>query len=150
MYSLDYTEAKTLQLTNDAFFYLYQGEELLDEGNMAEVEEVLSMFPNGFEVEESWAEVPQTDLIAAVFIPYTEECLNYDEYIELCKGYELQIKWLAPALIQVWKHNRRVGTRIECGPFEVRTNQWGNRYFEIPSANSRQPSIFFLKHFKKR
>ncbi len=150
MYSLDYSKAETLQLTNDAFFYLYQGEELLDEGNMAEVEEVLSMFPNGFEVEESWAEVPQTDLIAAVFIPYIEERLNYDEYDELCKGYELQIKWLAPELIQVWRHNRRAGTRIECGPFEVRTNQWGNRYFEIPSVSNRQPSIFFLKHFKKR
>ena len=147
MYSLDYSKAETLQLTNDAFFYLYQGEELLDEGNMAEVEEVLSMFPNGFEVEESWAEVPQTDLIAAVFIPYIEERLNYDEYDELCKGYELQIKWLAPELIQVWRHNRRAGTRIECGPFEVRTNQWGNRYFEIPSVSNRQPSIFFLKHF---
>ena len=150
MYSLDYSKRVSLQLTNDAFFYLYQGEELLDEGNMAEVEEVLSMFPNGFEVEESWAEVPQTDLIAAVFVPYIEEQIDYDEYDELCKGYELQIKWRGPALIQVWRHNRRAGTRTECGPFEVRTNQWGNRYFEIPPVTGKQPSVFFLKHFKKR
>lgn len=150
MYSLDYSRAVPLQLTNDAFFYLYQGEELLDEGNMPEVEEVLDMFPSGFEVEEGWAEIPQTDLISAVFIPYIEEQVDYDEYDELCKGYELQIKWLESGLIKVWKHNRRAGTRIECGPFEVRTNQWGHRYFEIPPTVSKQPSVFFLKHFKKR
>lgn len=150
MYSLDYSKAVPLQLTNDAFFYLYQGEELLDEGNMPEVEEVFSMFPNGFEVEEGWAEIPQTDLISAVFIPYIEEQVDYDEYDELCKGYELQIKWLEPGLIKVWTHNRRAGVRSERGVLEVRTNQWGHRYFEIPPTVGRQPSIFFLKHFKKR
>lgn len=150
MYSLDYSKAITLQLTNDAFFYLYQGEELLDEGNMAEVEEVLAMFPEGFEVDQNWAEVPQTDLISAVFIPYIEEQIDYDEYCELCKGYELQIKWVTPSAIKIWRHNRNIGLRTEDGPFEVRTNQWGHRYFEIPPVSGGQSSVFFLKHFSKK
>jgi hypothetical protein len=53
-YKLDATKAVTLQISNDSFWYLYQEEEMIDEDNMEEAQEVMSMFPNGFIIKDDF------------------------------------------------------------------------------------------------
>ena len=45
---LDYSKKQTLQISNDAFCFLYYGEEPLDEDNLEEANEVSEMFSNNF------------------------------------------------------------------------------------------------------
>ena len=52
-----------MQISNDAFYYLYYGEEPLDDENMEEAQEIADMFPNGFVIEDNWENVDDTDLI---------------------------------------------------------------------------------------
>ena len=74
MFRLDTTKATTLQISNDAFWYLYQEEEMIDEDNMEEAEEVMSMFPNGFIIKDNYKVVDdEPDLIECTFIPYIED-----------------------------------------------------------------------------
>lgn len=94
MFKLDYAQKRIMQISNDAFFYLKDDEEPLDDSNIDEALEILNMFPNGFYIEENWAYVNDTDLVEASFIPYIEEAWSFDEYIDLFNDWQLQIKWL--------------------------------------------------------
>lgn len=41
---LDYSKKQTLQISNDAFYFLYYGEEPLDEDNLEEANELSTAF----------------------------------------------------------------------------------------------------------
>ena len=116
-FRLDYSKAQTMQISNDAFFFITEEEELLDEENLEEAQEVLSMFPNGFYVEENWKPVEDSDLIEATFIPYVKDEDNWDEYQNLTKYLQMQIKWLDANHIRVWWYNCQKGTRELQGDF---------------------------------
>lgn len=93
MYKLDYSKKQVLQLSNDAFFYLKEEEEPLDEDNLDEANEIISMFPKGFHIDEGWKYVEDSDMVEATFIPYIDDDWQFDEYIDLFNGWQLQIKW---------------------------------------------------------
>ena len=107
MYKLDYNKKITIQLSNDAFFYLKDGEELIDDANADEVAEIIAMFEfeNGYYIEDSWQYVNDSDLIEATFVPYVEEQWDFDEYIDLFNGWQLQIKWLNTELVRARLYN---------------------------------------------
>ena len=67
---LDYSKKQTLQISNDAFYFLYYGEEPLDENNLEEANDVSEMFSNNFYIEDDWKAVDDSDLIECTFIPY--------------------------------------------------------------------------------
>lgn len=71
-YRLDSSKAETRYLSNDAFFWLKDEDDPIDEENLEEAYEILAMFPNGFVIQDKWKYV-DNDLIEAVFIPYVEE-----------------------------------------------------------------------------
>ena len=122
-FRLDYSKAQTMQISNDAFFFITEEEEPLDEENLEEAQEVLSMFPNGFYVEENWKPVEDSDLIEATFIPYVEDEDDWDEYQDLTKYLQMQIKWLDANHIRIWWYNCQKGTReLQCD-FKVYINQ---------------------------
>lgn len=152
MYKLNYSQAQVLQLSNDAFFYLKEEEEPLDEENLEEAQEVLQMFPAGFIIEDDWKPVDGTDMIEAKFVPYTEDNDDYDLCQELAKGTQLQLKWLNQEKTQarVWRSSDYKGTRELYGDFEVKQNNRGLWYFEKGVPRSGKWSMFFLKHFKTR
>ena len=52
-FRLDYSQQQTMQISNDAFFYLLEEEEPLDEENLEEAYEILALFPHGFNIEEN-------------------------------------------------------------------------------------------------
>ena len=122
-FRLDYSKAQTMQISNDAFFFITEEEEPLDEENLEEAQEVLSMFPNGFYVEENWKPVEDSDLIEATFIPYVEDEDDWDEYQDLTKYLQMQIKWLDANHIRIWWYNCQKGTRELQGDFKVYINQ---------------------------
>ena len=66
---LDYSKKQTLQISNDAFCFLYYGEEPLDEDNLEEANEVSEMFSKKLYIEEDWKTVNASDLIENNFIP---------------------------------------------------------------------------------
>ena len=57
LFLLDRSKTLELQISNDAFFYLLEEEEPLDEANLEEAQEILAMFPNGFVIEDGWKPV---------------------------------------------------------------------------------------------
>lgn len=153
-FKLDYSKAQTMQISNDAFFFVTEEEEPLDEENLEEAQEILNMFPNGFYVEENWKSVEDSDLIEATFIPYVEDNDDWDEYQNLTKYLQMQIKWLDTNHIRVWWYNCQKGTRELQGDFKVYTNQYGLKCFHTGKQNkefeSGKMSLYFLKHFSKR
>lgn len=153
-FKLDYSKAQTMQISNDAFFFITEEEELLDEENLEEAQEILSMFPNGFYVKENWKPVENSDLIEATFIPYVEDNDDWDEYQDLTKYLQMQIKWLDANHIRAWQYNSQNGTRELRGDFKVYTNQHGFKCFYTGEQNKEfepgKMSLYFLKYFNKR
>lgn len=88
---LDYSKKQTLQISNDAFYFLYYGEEPLDENNLEEANDVSEMFSNNFYIEDDWKAVDDSDLIECTFIPYIEDQADYDEYEDLTRHIQQQI-----------------------------------------------------------
>lgn len=152
-FKLDYSKAQTMQISNDAFFFITEEEEPLDEENLEEAQEVLSMFPNGLYVEENWKPVEDSDLIEATFIPYVEDEDDWDEYQDLTKYIQMQIKWLDANHIRVWWFNNQTGTRELRGDFKVYTNKYGLKCFHAGNQDedfvTGKMSLYFLKNFKK-
>ena len=94
MYKLDYSKKQVLQLSNDAFFYLKEEDDPLDEDNLDEAIEIIGMFPNGFHIDDDWKYVEDSDMVEATFIPYIDDEWQFDEYKDLFNGWQLQIKWV--------------------------------------------------------
>lgn len=151
-FRLNYDKAQTMQISNDAFFFITKKEEPLDEENLKEAQDVLNMFPNGFYIEENWKLVEDSDLIEATFIPYIDD--DWDEYQDLTKYIQMQIKWLDANHIRVWWYNREKGTREIQGDFNVYTNRHGFKYFHTGEQDKEfvpeKMSLYFLKNFNKR
>lgn len=150
MYKLDYDKAITLQLTNDAFFYLKNDEEPLDEENIEEAIEVQNMFPHGYVIEDSWKEVPDTDLIEAIFIPYVQvnDFERCDAYLNLAQDIRLELKYLKNNRIKVWWVNDRKNLRNLYGEFDIQINKYKLEYFEKGDISQGKGSMFFLRDFK--
>ena len=150
---LDYSKKQTLQISNDAFYYLYYGEEPLDESNLEEAKEVSEMFSNNFYIEDNWKAVDYSDLIECTFIPYIEDKSDYDEYCDLTKYIQMQIKWLDTNHVRVWWFNGQTGTKELKGDFKVYANEYGHRCFHTGNQDEEfrtgEMSLYFLKNFKK-
>ena len=149
-FKLDYSKKQTIQLSNDAFYYLHYGEELLDESNLDEANEIGGMFPYGFYIEDDWKAVEDSDMIEATFIPFAKDDDDYDEYQDLNKYVQLQIKWVDLNHVNVWWCNVRKGTRELLGCFEVYTDKYGARCFQTGDYTIGKGSLFFMSGFKKR
>lgn len=153
-FRMDYSKKQVMQISNDAFYYLYYGEEPLDDENMEEAQEIADMFPNGFVIEDNWENVDDTDLIECTFVPYVKDDMDFDEYENLTKYIQLQIKWLDTNLIRAWWFYEQTGARELQGNFKVYTDKYGNRCFHTGEQDkdfvSGKMSLYFLKHFKKK
>ena len=138
MYKLDYSKAATLQISNDAFFYIYLGEDPLDDSNLEEADEVLGMFPNGFEIDDSWKTVENSDLIEATFIPYIKDASEYDMYYEMAKGYFWQIKFVHDnRAVKLWTYRDSTGERIYKGEFTLKRSPHKNALINFSTGDWR-------------
>lgn len=98
-----------LELSNDAFYCLYFGEDLIDDANIDEVNAVLAMFPNGFDIKDDWELLDNTGLVKATFIAKNKRPDWPEGYLELINGWLLLFKLLPDniALVQRWHESRR-------------------------------------------
>lgn len=153
---VDYSLAQEIQLSNDAFFYLKNGEQPLDEDNIEEAEEIRAMFPDGFEICDEWTPVEDSDMIEAIFVPYHAKENDYDEYHSLTNCEDVRIKWLDANTVRHWivgvDGKPRAGqVRGEC-ICKVYTSKYGGAYYETGNIGGSPPTgmMLFLKRFKKR
>ena len=140
-YKLDATKATTLQISNDSFWYLYQEDEMIDEDNMEEADEILSLFPNGFIIKDDFKIVDdEPDLIECTFIPYIEDIdINWDgeHVIVNSKGVRVDV-----LMFKIINHERcyirwmdeRDGRIFDEGEFEVEYDG-KNPWCKVPSKS---------------
>lgn len=151
MFYPDYSNKRTLQLSNDAFWYLYMGEEPIDTDNLEEAAEVMAMFPNGYEIEEGWEEIDDEGLIEAVFIPYKAEASRYDLKHVLSKYLELHLTWLDDTHTKatVMDYYPATGKSELYGTVDIKSTPKGLKYFEKGTLGKGDYSRFYLKHFSQ-
>lgn len=153
MYRLDKSKAETLQINNDAFYYIKDGEEPIDENSIEEADEIYEMFPNGFEIQGDWQAVDNTGMIEATFIPYVIDECEYDMYCELAEGYILRLKLCNDKRhIKLWSFTESTGAICYKGEYELRLSQLAKtRSIGFSTGNWRngQGCLFWLKQFKE-
>lgn len=142
-YRLDYENAQIVQMSNDAFFYILEDEEPLDEENFSEIHKLSKMFPYGFSVDSN-AKFTKAGMVEAKIIPYVKDDCDYDEYCDITKYVQIQIKWTGTSKINAWLFNSQKGTRELLGNFETYVNKFKNECFKVRGC------LFFLKNFKKK
>lgn len=154
---LNYERKETVRLTNDAFYYLFEGEEPLDEDNLAEALHLASLYPNGFRINDGWAAVEGSDLIECEIIPYEveeEETCDYDGYLEITKNCHLRIKHVNDNKIRLWRYYTQTAKQVYEGEFQLYTNEFGHVCFQTGPQNEEfQPGkacLYFLSNFEKR
>ena len=130
-YVLDPSKAETRFLSNDAFFWLKDEEEPLDESNLEEAEEIMQMFPNGFVIDDNWDyEKDEPDTIRATFIPYVQDnCNEWDGETRDAKenSFSFRFKVLAYNKCYARWSNDTTGKVIFEGECEVKyyaSNPW--------------------------
>lgn len=145
---LDYTKAKSLALTNDAFYYLLTGEEPLDEQNLTEATSIESEFSLGFYIQDDWQTLDK-GLVQCTIIPYQE--VQFDKAYPLTKYLDLAIKEISSEELEAYYHKHKTGEVEYLGKFKIRVNSYGHKYFytgdQALSFEPGRASMFFLKHF---
>ena len=153
-YRLAVEKKESLQISNDAFFYLLYGEDPLDEANLEEAKEITAKFPDGFEIGENWEAVEDSDLIEAEFTPYEKttqlEDFDFDLYEDMSSCLQHQLKWIEKNRVRSWFYYKDTGKRELHGDFDVYTNQKGLKCFKTGDYTSGKGCLFFIKRFKNK
>lgn len=153
-FKLEYSKKQKMQISNDAFFYLLEEEEMIDEKNLGEAQKILEMFPDGFYIEETWKPIKNSGYIECVFIPYVEKDIDFDKYLQLTSNTQMQIKCTSADTIKAWFCNVNTGEREFQGEFKVYTNDYGHKCFHTGDQSRKfeagKMSLYFLKHFKDK
>ena len=164
MFELNYDNASYCKLSNDAFFNILYGEEMLDEKNQAEVDALYAKYQNGFEIEEgTWDSLSGEDAgyVECTIIPYEESQYAYTHKIRWSNYTEMHIafntdkskvhirfgdipeKWLESS----GDEGRGFWGEEDC---EIKTNVYGNAYFEYGNSTHNPRSTMYLKRLKLR
>lgn len=155
-YKLDAQNAVTLQICNDTFWYLYQEEEMIDEDNMEEAQEVMSMFPNGFIIKDNFKVVDdEPDLIECTFVPYVQDIdivWDGEHVIHNSKGIRSDV-----FLFKIINHNRcyirwmdeRDGRIFREGEYDV-VYFGGNPWCQIPQKDQNRKQCSLIPMWGKQ
>lgn len=144
---LDINNKVQLQLSCDAFYLLYCGDEPLDDNNIEEADEIAAMFPYGFFIEDYDFVENDKSLIEAIFIPYRPSTFLADSYIQLTTSAKLEVRKLSDTELEYRLYDIDRGELQDIWarnivPIEV--NKYGRQFF-----TTRGGSIFYLKEFIK-
>ena len=168
---------ETFQLSNDAFYYLKDGEEPLVDEALDEALVVEAMYPDGFTILD-FKPLGDTGYIEARIGPkiiapksapkpvirqasnpgYNVEVVerNRKEYADsdevqmLSKVCRLDIVWLnvGHTILRAYWNRLDLGQRVVYGDFPLETTPKGLKYFQKTNPNGTF-SRFYLKHFNK-
>lgn len=168
---------ETFQLSNDAFYYLKDGEEPLVDEALDEALVVEALYPDGFTILD-FKPLGDTGYIEARIGPkiiaskpgpkpvirqasnpgYNTEVVerNRKEYADsdevqmLSKICRLDIVWLnaGHTMLRAYWNRLDLGKRVVYGDFPLETTPKGLKYFQKTNPNGTF-SRFYLKHFNK-
>lgn len=168
---------ETFQLSNDAFYYLKDGEEPLVDEALDEAFVVEAMYPEGFTILD-FKPLGDTGYIEArigpkIVMPKFEprpairqasnpgydteavernrkEYADSDEVQMLSKICRLEIVWLnaVHTMLRAYWNRLDLGKRVVYGDFPLETTPKGLKYFQKTNPNGTF-SRFYLKHFNK-
>lgn len=168
---------ETFQLSNDAFYYLKDGEEPLVDEALDEALVVEALYPDGFTILD-FKPLGNTGYIEARIGPkiiapksvpkpiisqyqdfgYNTEAVerNRKEYADsdavqmLSKICRLDIVWLnaGRTMLRAYWNRLDLGKRVVYGDFPLETTPKGLKYFQKTNPNGTF-SRFYLKHFNK-
>lgn len=109
MYELDSTKAKVHVLSNDAFFWLKDDEDPIDENAVDEALSILAEYQYGYIIKNDWKFI-DNGLIEATFVPYIDTLYCWDgEFrfntngsthspfvfkFKILNDYECEAKWI--------------------------------------------------------
>ena len=168
---------ETFQLSNDAFYYLKDGEEPLVDEALDEALVVEALYPDGFTILD-FKPLGDTGYIEArigpkVIAPKSapkpvvsrrqdfgynteaaernrKEYADSDEVQMLSKTCRLDIVWLnaGHTILRAYWNRLDLGKRVVYGDFPLETTSKGLKYFQKTNPNGTF-SRFYLKHFNK-
>lgn len=147
MVELDINNKMQLQMSCDAFYLLYCGEEPLDDANINEAEEIAAMFPDGFFIEDYDLVEEDKSLIEATFIPYRPSAFQADYYLQLTTTSRLEIHKLSDTELEYRLYNIDKGEKQDIwarNKVPIETNKYKLQFFK-----TRGGSIFYLRNFIK-
>lgn len=155
MYELNYAHAQYMKLSNDAFYALFYGEEMIDDSHQDEVDSILAQFPNGFEIEDdSWDELDGNDagLIECTIIPYEESAYAYTHQVKFFNNWVILIAPNADwSKLHIKHFNTLTGDEYGEEDVEPFVNRYGNVQINYGQPNkSGMYSCFYQKHIKPR
>ena len=161
MFVLDKSKAVTLQISNDAFYYLRDGEDPIDEENLNEVYEIQEMFPNGFQIQDNWSIVECIDdLLEVTFIPYVEDINDWDGYFVMFNNWVYRFKILSNSKCILSMYNEQTGDEgfnDECNIEYSNNKPWiihnadlfkGIPGTRLPLFNSKASEVIWYKSDK--
>ena len=158
MFVLDKSKAVTLQISNDAFYYLKYGEDPIDEENLHEAYEIQEMFPNGFQIQDGWSVVEDMyDLLEVTFIPYVKDANDWDGYFVMFNNWIYRFKILSNSKCILSMYNEQTGDESfndECNIEYSNNKPWithnadlfnGIPGTRLPLFNSKANEVIWLK-----
>ena len=168
---------ETFQLSNDAFYYLKDGEEPLVDEAIDEALVVEALYPDGFTILD-FKPLGNTGYIEArigpkIIVPKStpkpvirrvsnpgydteavernrKEYADSDEVQMLSEVCRLDIVWLnaEPTMLRVYWNRLDLGQRTVFGEFPIELTPKGLKYFQKTNPNGTF-CRFYLKHFNK-
>lgn len=169
---------ETFQLSNDAFYYLKDGEEPLVDEALDEALAIEAMYPEGLAIldykllgDTGYIEArigPKAALLGSrkpklivqrpqnlgynlsAVTRNSQEYADSDETSMLSKVCRLEIVWLNTEHTQLraYWHRLDLGQRTVYGDFPIKLATSGLKYFQKTNANGTF-NRFYLKHFNK-
>lgn len=154
----DKNNIREVIISNDAFFYMFAGEEMLDDENYEEVEEIEGYFPSGYIILDGWKCIAN-GLVEASFAPLIQQQIEepnieingdeYDEYdgvMVLNSNYIIRIKLTqAGTHVKVWRGSTYLGE------FKLRYNNAKKKFVGFATGNYKngEGCLFWLKDFRE-
>lgn len=125
-------EPEEIQISNDAYFFLHNGEPCLDEDNLEEVIEIQYNYKLGFKFVNTPVPVEDSDLVEVTIIPKIlveiQEC--YTHYIQEFNNWQIEFRYLDnKSKIEMRRYNIKTGHSMHKQICDVRINKFKKPYF---------------------
>ena len=129
-------------ISNDAFYYLSEGEEPLDEVNLAEALHYRALFPQGFVIKRLDTPAPVGKVYAEINPADSDSWYDLEEKTPALR--RLRLKRVGDSIVHVWLFDTRTGERIDYGIVEIERDKKGEPF------QYRKGSRHYLSRFEGR
>lgn len=125
-------EPEEIQISNDAYYFLRNGEPCLDEDNIEEAIEIQTTYKLGFRFVSTPVSVEDSDLVEVKIVPkvLAEIQESYTHYIPEFNNWQLEYRYIDNGTkIEMRQYNTKTGTSMHKQVCDVRINEFKKPYF---------------------